>query len=97
VVLVAPLAEEIVFRGYVNDVLTDAFGERRALLVTSLLFGFVHGIERMVPIALLGLLFGWLRNRYDSLRAGFLAHATHNAITVGLTLLWPQSLDLYPR
>lgn len=97
-VVVGPLAEEIVFRGYLHGVLEAVFGVRVAWVVTALAFGILHGWPYALPIGVLGLLFGWLRLRHRSLLAPFVAHAVHNGAIVLLTSTVPGFLDwLYPR
>ncbi len=97
IVVVGPLAEEIAFRGYARDLFAEALGARAALFVTALLFGLFHGLVFAFPLALLGLLFGWLRERYDSLAPAFVAHALHNGLILGLVMTWPQLLDAVYR
>lgn len=92
VVLVGPLAEEFAFRGYVRDLFATTLGTRVALFATAALFGLFHGLILAFPLALLGLLFGWLRERYASLAPAFIAHALHNGLTVGVMLAWPEAL-----
>ncbi len=93
VVVIGPLAEEIAFRGYARDLFAEAVGARAGLLLTALLFGVFHGLVFAFPLALLGLLFGWLRERYDSLAPAVVAHALHNGLTVSLVMTWPQIFD----
>lgn len=93
VVAVGPLAEELAFRGWLRDVAHAWFGERAALLIVAALFGMMHGMVFALPVALLGLLFGWLRERYASLAPSFAAHVLHNAVTVAVAMRWPQVLD----
>lgn len=98
IVVVAPLAEEVLFRGYLLGTLLQAVPRWPAQLLTAAAFGLVHGLAYALPIAILGLLFGWLRVRYNALWPSVLAHAVHNGLTVTLALLWPAHLDLlYPR
>jgi membrane protease YdiL (CAAX protease family) len=97
VVVVGPLAEEFAFRGYLRDLLHDVLGPRAGLWLTSVLFGLFHGVVFALPLTLLGLLFGWLRERYDSLAPAFVAHALHNGLTVGITMTWPEVLDAIYR
>ena len=90
VVLLGPLAEEVVFRGYLYGAAKKALGAGKALLLTSALFGLIHGGYYAFPLALLGLLFGWLREQSGGLAAPFLAHAVHNSIVVAVVLLFPS-------
>ncbi|MBM4061218.1 MAG: CPBP family intramembrane metalloprotease [Planctomycetes bacterium] len=94
IVLVAPLLEEIVFRGYLFTALDRVLPRPSVHLLTAAAFGLVHGPHYALPIGVLALLFGWLRARHDSLSPAALAHAVHNALTVAAVLLWPGCLDL---
>ena len=98
VVLLAPFFEELLFRGYLFTALLTVLPMWAVQLVTATAFGLVHGLDYALPIAVLALLFGWLRARYQALLPSMFAHAVHNGITVVVTLSWPQHLDLlYPR
>jgi hypothetical protein len=98
IVVVAPLAEEVLFRGYLFTGLRTVLSERATEVATAALFGLAHGPAYALPIAALALLFGRLRLRHGALLPSVLAHAVHNGITVLLALLWPGLFDLmYPR
>lgn len=90
VCVVGPVAEEVLFRGFVHNALERILGVRLALVLGAALFGLLHGLPFALPLALLGLLFGWLRVRYGSLAAPALAHALHNSLTVLLTSVNPE-------
>lgn len=94
----APLAEEIVFRGYLQCALGGVLRPVWAIAVTASLFGTVHTLPYAFPVALLGACFGWLAMRSGSLWPAVLGHALHNSCTVAITVFWPASLTLlYPR
>lgn len=98
VVLGAPLAEEVLFRGYLQQALDAVLGARLSLWATAMLFGLMHGLEYALPLTVFGLFLGWLRNRCGSLGAPMLAHALHNGLTAAAAILWPETLDwMYPR
>ncbi|MGE3174809.1 MAG: lysostaphin resistance A-like protein [Planctomycetota bacterium] len=98
IVVLAPLTEELVFRGYLLGVLLLALPPVPAHLLTAAAFGAVHGLPYALPLALVGLCFGWLRHRYGSLLPSMLAHALHNGLVLGTVMVWPGALDLlYPR
>lgn len=97
IVFVAPLAEEVLFRGYLFTALLRVLPSWATQVATAVLFGLVHGLPYALPIGVLALLFGWLRARYASLLPCVLAHTVHNGLTVALTLSWPEHLKLlYP-
>jgi membrane protease YdiL (CAAX protease family) len=94
----APLAEELVFRGYLHAALRSWLGPWSAIVTGALLFGLLHGLTYALPIAVLGLWFGWLRERTGSLLPSMLGHALHNGTAVVVAAAWPRSLELlYPR
>jgi membrane protease YdiL (CAAX protease family) len=73
-----PALEEIVFRGFLHDWLSRKLPLAAAMILGSLLFGFIHGIDYGIPIAGLGLACLWLRIRYASLIPCILLHALNN-------------------
>ena len=82
-VLVAPAAEELVFRG-----LGFASLGRFALPVTTLLFALAHGLPvLLIPVGIAGLALGLLRQRSGSVLAGMGVHMTLNALALGIALL----------
>src|SRR5574341_2492910 len=66
--LVAPLVEEIFFRGFVFGGLCGRYGWRRAALVSAALFAVIHFTPTAIlPIFLLGCIFAYLYRRSGSL------------------------------
>jgi len=78
VVLLAPLAEELLFRGVLLHRFGRRFGLGRGMVIASALFGVLH----MNPIAItvFGVLLSVLYLRSRSLWATTLAHAINNAV-----------------
>jgi membrane protease YdiL (CAAX protease family) len=95
VVFVAPLAEEILFRGYLYTALEATLPVAASQAITAVLFGLAHGLEHAAPIAALSLLFGYLRHRHGALGPCVLAHACHNGLTLAVVLSWPGFLDTF--
>ena len=93
VVVFGPLAEEIVFRGYLHELCVACVGERAGILASAVMFGVVHGAAYALPIAVFGWFLGDLRRRHGSLLAPWLAHAMFNATSVLLVVFWPDFLD----
>ena len=91
-VLLAPLFEEVVFRGYVAGLLKSAYGGLVAWLLSSLLFGVVHGSASVALTATAsGLVLGFYYLRYRSLVLVILLHAMNN-----LTACFLLTVDLEP-
>lgn len=82
VCLIAPICEELVFRGLIAKTLSTAVPSWLAVGVSSLAFGIVHynsGPIAVVYATLMGVLFGWLFFRTKSLVPCVFAHALFNA------------------
>lgn len=91
-VLIAPLVEELIFRGAVLRWL-EPWGRRFALVTSSILFGLMHANLVQLPTAIIcGLLFGYIAQRF-SLRAAFMAHAANN-LFAELVSLVPDEYDI---
>ena len=86
VVVWVPLAEEIIFRGWLFKALQRTRpGIWLALPVTTLIFAMMHSFYSpggVVVIALLGALLGWLRWKYDQLLVCVICHALYNGLTL---------------
>ena len=79
-VFVAPILEEIVFRGVIMNNLRK-YGIRVAIIINSLLFGLSHyNIEMIVPAFLTGIVFSYVAYKY-SIKYSILIHFFINAVT----------------
>ncbi len=87
-VLVAPVTEELVFRGWLLPMLQDHYGTRIALVWSSVLFGIVHGWPAAIYATLGGFVLGAVALRTKSTLASIALHAGINATP----LLLPISL-----
>ncbi len=95
--ILAPLAEELVFRGAVLRTLLRLLGPRRhglAILVSAVLFGAVHlNLPQFVHATLIGLLLGWMYYRTDSIIPGVVFHWINNTVAYIMFNLMPQMAD----
>jgi len=85
-VLFAPIAEEIFFRGWLQDVITRELPEKQrrwGFLIAAFAFGVSHVGSPFVPQFLLGLVAGALYLATGSLLPGMVAHFVHNAMAMG--------------
>ncbi len=80
-IVLAPLAEEILFRGIAYKWLHDCGWPRFALVASSLLFGAVHvNLMTLLPLTIFGGVLALLYKRTGLLIAPVIAHAVFNAI-----------------
>lgn len=84
-VLVGP-CEELAFRGFVQRGFENSFGKRWGLLVSSVLFGLLHGLNTpyaVVPVFVVGLVLGYVWQRTGgNTTATALMHGVYNTIAI---------------
>jgi membrane protease YdiL (CAAX protease family) len=79
-VLLLPVAEELLFRGVFQGVLSGLWGPATGVLVTALLFAVAHASPVALPFLLLaGLTTGLARHASGSLLPGLAFHVLYNA------------------
>jgi membrane protease YdiL (CAAX protease family) len=88
IVILAPIAEEVFFRGVVFNAWLREAGRAWAYIGSSALFSVIHlSLVGIVPFFLLGLALAWVYRRTGSLLAPIAMHATVNGISVAVALL----------
>ncbi len=87
--LAAPLTEEFLFRGVFYNAAKLRVGVWPAIVLTGLIFGFVHpvGLGSMLPLAVLGGVFAWMAETRKSLIPGMVGHFLQNSMATLLLLL----------
>ena len=91
--VIAPIAEESVFRGVIFTSLRESWGEGWAIVASGILFGAIHLDPLvMIPTALLGMLLARVYSSTRSLWASIACHATYNAVSLGLAFLAVRGL-----
>lgn len=90
--VVAPICEEILFRGFIYRSLSNWRGPWPAAILTGVLFGLVHGLSApavdLVPLAVLGVALCLLYERTGSLYPCIAVHMFNNAIALGSDEGW---------
>jgi len=85
-VLVAPLVEETVFRGYLYPLFAKNFGIAPAVVVTGVLFGLMHAPQLgwawplVAMLITVGIVFTLARARAGTVMASFLLHLGYNSM-----------------
>lgn len=89
VVIMAPIVEELLFRGAIQGHLLRKWKHPAgAIVLSSLIFGVVHGNWVQAPFAFVtGLALGWMYYRTGSLLPGILMHFVNNSAAVASFLL----------
>lgn len=100
--ILAPIAEEIVFRGAIQRTAANYFEEKgvknfkwKAILLSAVLFAIIHGNPAQIPHALLmGVLLGWMYSRSGSIIPCVIVHWINNSIGFAQYFLFPESYDM---
>lgn len=96
--ILAPVAEEVVFRGAVlRSLLTVMEGRWRwgAIAVSAVIFGAVHGNEsQFLHAVLTGVLLGWMYERTRGIVPGLVCHWVNNSLAFLATNLAPGIDDM---
>jgi tetratricopeptide (TPR) repeat protein len=83
VVVVAPIAEEIIFRGLIYGALENWLRVVGAILGSAFIFAMVHfQFVHFAPIFLLGVVLGWTRWKTGSLGLPILLHVLNNGLAL---------------
>lgn len=85
-VLIAPMCEELAFRGFLQPLLVRSFGVWPGIVGATIPFGLLHFREygnswkHALLISLAGAAFGWMRQKTNSTMASTIMHAAYNAL-----------------
>jgi membrane protease YdiL (CAAX protease family) len=85
-VLVAPLVEETVFRGYLYPLFAKSLGVFPGIVITGALFGLMHGSQLgwtwglVTLLTFVGMIFTFARARTGTVFASFLMHLGYNSM-----------------
>lgn len=85
-VVIAPITEELFFRGFLQPLFSRTFGVVAGIVITALLFGALHAPEYSwawqyaCAIAFAGAVFGWVRYRTNSTIPSTIMHGCYNCV-----------------
>jgi len=83
----APLCDELVFRGVLQGWLGSRLPSGWAIVLVAVMFGAVHPFPTRLPLALLGLVLGYVYHRTHSLVGPIVIHVCFNAASVAFFLV----------
>jgi uncharacterized protein len=86
VALIAPLLEELLFRGLLQKSLSHKMPVWAAIAISALVFGVMHmDFYAMPPLVMMGAIFGLIYHLTGSLRVTILLHMINNAAALTLS------------
>lgn len=96
-VVVAPIAEEIVFRGMVQQAARRALGRWFSVIFTGVVFAVWHGqLWNVAALTLVGLFLGLVFEATGSLLASIAAHAAYNLVVMLIYSYGTEVPDMPP-
>lgn len=95
--ILAPLAEELVFRGAILRTLLKLFAPKLhwiPIILSAVIFGALHGnLAQFVHASIIGLILGWMFYRTNSIAPGVVFHWINNTVAYLMFNLMPQMAD----
>jgi membrane protease YdiL (CAAX protease family) len=85
-ILVAPLVEETMFRGFLYPIVARRFGIGAGVIVTGILFGAMHaqqlwgGWGQIGLLIMVGIFLTWVRARTGTVAASYFVHLGYNSL-----------------
>lgn len=97
-VILAPIAEEIIFRGCIYRFLKSQMGLYSAMLASSCLFGVIHfNLLALGPLICVGFLLAYVYEKERNLLVPICFHAAFNCLTLTITTLQALSTVEFPQ
>jgi membrane protease YdiL (CAAX protease family) len=87
-VILAPLVEETIFRGFLYPVAARSFGIPAGIIFTGTVFGLMHaqqlwgGWAQIALLVVVGIVFTWVRAAKRTVLASYLLHISYNSLIV---------------
>ena len=97
VIILAPLGEEIIFRGFLQQTLEKQWKDvTHAILLTALIFALIHmNPYWFIQIYFLGIILGFLAWKTKSIIAPLILHSLNNAMALLLSFLELEQDSIY--
>jgi|LGOV01.1.fsa_nt_gb membrane protease YdiL (CAAX protease family) len=77
----AGICEEVFFRGVILNTYTDYFSYKKAIIISALMFGIFHfNLQNILGPIYLGIVFGYLTIKTQSIVPAILGHMTNNGV-----------------
>jgi membrane protease YdiL (CAAX protease family) len=96
IVIAAPIAEEVFFRGYMFRFMEQRLGFRAGLLLSSVVFAAIHLNPSGLPVyTVIAVVMAWVYRRSGNLASPIVAHATLNTTVLFASAIAPPSATIF--
>jgi len=101
-ILIAPIVEETIFRGYIYPVVARSFGVTTSVIATGVLFGALHawqlwgGWWQIALLIIVGVIFTYVRAVSRTVVASYLLHVSYNFLLSFMFLVASHGLRTLP-
>lgn len=97
ITLLAPLLEEVLFRGAIQGYLMRRYKPWIAILCAALVFGVFHmNPVQIVYATMIGIVFGWIYYRTGSLLSVIVGHVLNNGLATFMLLMFGKEGEALP-
>ncbi|MGC6455186.1 MAG: CPBP family intramembrane glutamic endopeptidase [Coraliomargaritaceae bacterium] len=87
-IILAPIAEEVIFRGCIYRFLKSKLRPQAAMLLSAIVFGSIHGnLMAFVPLTFVGFLLAYTYEKERNLLVPIFYHGLFNLFTLSMTIL----------
>jgi membrane protease YdiL (CAAX protease family) len=81
--LVAPVAEEVFFRGFIYSALRKRFGVEKGIMISAVVFAFFHSRAWLIiPVTAMGAVLAFLYEKKKSLGPPIVLHSLNNLFSI---------------
>ena len=86
-VILGPICEEIIFRGYLFKILKIRLNNFYAIILNSIIFGIIHfELSAIIPAVILGISLSLIRLKTNNLIPSTIIHSLHNLLALIVTM-----------
>ncbi|MBI62635.1 MAG: hypothetical protein CL775_01170 [Chloroflexi bacterium] len=86
-VILGPICEEIIFRGYLFKILKIRLNNFYAIILNSIFFGIIHiELSAIIPAVILGISLSLIRLKTNNLIPSTIIHSLHNLLALIVTM-----------
>jgi hypothetical protein len=102
-VLIAPVLEETIFRGFIYPVIARSLGIAASVVITGIIFGLLHAAQlwggwlQIGLLVIVGIIFTYVRAVTKTVIASYVLHVSYNSYLFLIFLIGSNWLRAVPR